>query len=101
MRPGTTERPRRSIRRAFGAHGHDSVATDRHRLGNRESIVDRDDLAVGQHEISLPRLLSRDGTNRNRDAHENKNLSRHKSLRVLTILPVPPILPIPPMCVPE
>ena len=63
--PGVTARPRRSIRlRArprepadllVGADRHDAVAADRHRLRDREALVDRDDLPVGQHQVRLPR----------------------------------------------
>ena len=38
-----------------GADRHDAVAADRHRLRDREAIVDRDDLPVRQDQIGWPR----------------------------------------------
>ena len=69
MSPGITVRPRRSMRRVAGpgqratiscrADAQDPVAPDRHRLGDREALVHRDDLAVGQDDVGAARARGR------------------------------------------
>ena len=44
-------RPREPGHVLVGADGDDAVATDRHRLRDREALVDRDDFPVGQDQV--------------------------------------------------
>ena len=63
------------------AHRDDATAFDRHGLLDPKLIVNRDDLAVHQNQISLARLYRQTHTEQARCKHTAHNISDHDVLR--------------------
>ncbi len=67
-RPGL--RPGQPSDFGMGPHRHDPIPANRESLGNREAGIDRDDLAVGHHQVgSTGRLTVKEGRE-NKDGGE-------------------------------